>query len=172
MVIYFRCARQTMYNGIISLKHFFLCHMINVISSVYYIFLWQWLFDQINILVKILIITVLNLKEINLHTNVLSGADPGFQVRGAHLEKLRRAEGDAKISGYFVWKITILRQKNPPPPPLPGSVPDYNRTNDRTYLYIWNSGKGQCQRIRAVIAVPHLAVTVRSTMNIGIGDGS
>ena len=68
-----------------------------------------------------------------------SGADPGFQVRGAHLKKLRRAEGGAKFFGgisceklrfyakksyffqlprearkflgYFVWKITILRQK-------------------------------------------------------------
>ena len=43
-----------------------------------------------------------------------TGADPGFQVRGgggAHLKKLRRAEGGAKIFGVFVWKITILRQK-------------------------------------------------------------
>ena len=87
----------------------------------------------------------------------ISGADPGFQVRGAHLKKLRRAEGGAKnfgvfrvknhdftpkksdffqmqrearnFVGYFVWKITILRQKilffpilggRPPPldPPL------------------------------------------------------
>ena len=72
-----------------------------------------------------------------------SGADPGFQVRGgggggAHLKKLHRAEGGAKIFGvfrvknhdftpkilifpilggrakflgYFMWKITILRQK-------------------------------------------------------------
>jgi hypothetical protein len=40
-----------------------------------------------------------------------SGADPGFQVRGAHLKKLRRAEGGAKILGYSVWKITILRHK-------------------------------------------------------------
>ena len=31
---------------------------------------------------------------------------------GAHLKKLRRAEGGVKILGYFVWKITILRQKN------------------------------------------------------------
>ena len=32
-----------------------------------------------------------------------AGADPGFQVRGgAHLKKLRRAEGGAKILGYFV----------------------------------------------------------------------
>ena len=31
----------------------------------------------------------------------LSGADPGFQVRGAHFKKLRRAEGGAKIVGVF-----------------------------------------------------------------------
>ena len=31
-----------------------------------------------------------------------SGADPGFPVRGAHLKKMRRAEGRAKILGYFV----------------------------------------------------------------------
>ena len=31
-----------------------------------------------------------------------AGADPGFQVRGADLKKLRRAEGGAKILGYFV----------------------------------------------------------------------
>ena len=31
-----------------------------------------------------------------------TGADPGFQARGADLRKL---------FGYFVWKITILRQK-------------------------------------------------------------
>ena len=33
-----------------------------------------------------------------------TGADPGFQVRGwggAHLKKLRRAEGGAKIVGVF-----------------------------------------------------------------------
>ena len=28
-----------------------------------------------------------------------SGADPGFQVRGAHLKKLHRAEGGAKFVG-------------------------------------------------------------------------
>ena len=31
----------------------------------------------------------------------MTGADPGFQVRGAHLKKLRRAEGGAKIFGVF-----------------------------------------------------------------------
>jgi hypothetical protein len=30
-----------------------------------------------------------------------AGADPGFQVRGAHLKKLRRAKGGAKILGVF-----------------------------------------------------------------------
>jgi hypothetical protein len=30
-----------------------------------------------------------------------TGADPGFQVRGAHLKQLRRAEGGAKIFGVF-----------------------------------------------------------------------
>jgi hypothetical protein len=29
------------------------------------------------------------------------GADPGFQDRGAHLKKLRRAEGCANIFGVF-----------------------------------------------------------------------
>jgi hypothetical protein len=31
----------------------------------------------------------------------IAGADPGFQVRGAHLKKLLRAEGGAKIVGGF-----------------------------------------------------------------------
>ena len=31
----------------------------------------------------------------------LAGADPGFQVRGAHLKKLRRVEGGAKTFGVF-----------------------------------------------------------------------
>ena len=35
----------------------------------------------------------------------LSGADPGFQVRGAHLKKLHRAEGGAN----FFW---VFRVKN------------------------------------------------------------
>ena len=36
----------------------------------------------------------------------VSGADPGFQVRGgAHLKKLCRAEGGTKIVGVFRVKI-------------------------------------------------------------------
>ena len=35
----------------------------------------------------------------------ISGADPGFQVRGgAHLKKLRQAEGGTKILGVFCVK--------------------------------------------------------------------
>ena len=32
---------------------------------------------------------------------LFAGADPVFQVRGAHLKKMRRAEGGAKIVGVF-----------------------------------------------------------------------
>ena len=41
----------------------------------------------------------------------LQGRIQDFKLGGAHLKKLRRAEGGAKIFWYFVWKITILRQK-------------------------------------------------------------
>ena len=61
-----------------------------------------------------------------------AGADPGFQVKGGALKNIAR-----KLLGYFVWKITILRQQilffpilggggrriPPPPPPRPGSAP-------------------------------------------------
>ena len=47
---------------------------------------------------------------------ILTGADPGFQVRGggggAHLKKLRRAEGDAKIFGVFRVKNHDFTPKN------------------------------------------------------------
>jgi hypothetical protein len=62
----------------------------------------------------------------------IPGADPGFQVRRAHLKKLRRAEGDAKIFGVFRVKnqsrfyakksyFPILGEAHAgcaPPPPL------------------------------------------------------
>jgi hypothetical protein len=48
----------------------------------------------------------------DIYLITFTGADPGFQVRGAHLKKMRRAEGGAKNFGVFrVKKITILRQK-------------------------------------------------------------
>ena len=36
-----------------------------------------------------------------MNLSLASGADPGFQVRGAHFKKLRRAEGGAKIVRVF-----------------------------------------------------------------------
>jgi hypothetical protein len=43
----------------------------------------------------------------------ISGADPGFQVRGgAHLKKLRRAEGCANIFGVFRVKNHDFTPKN------------------------------------------------------------
>jgi hypothetical protein len=42
----------------------------------------------------------------------ISGADPGFQVRGAQLKKLRRAEGGAKFFGVFRVKNHDFTPKN------------------------------------------------------------
>ena len=42
----------------------------------------------------------------------LSGVDPGFQVRGAHFKKLRRADGGAKMFGVFRVKNQHFMQKN------------------------------------------------------------
>ena len=41
-----------------------------------------------------------------------AGADPGFQVRRAHLKKLRRAEGGANIFGVFRVKNHEFTPKN------------------------------------------------------------
>ena len=41
-----------------------------------------------------------------------AGADPGFQVRGAHLKKLRRAEEGANILGVFRVKNHYFTPKN------------------------------------------------------------
>jgi hypothetical protein len=43
---------------------------------------------------------------------LISGADPGFQVRGAQLKKLHRAEGGAKIFGVFRVKNHDFTPKN------------------------------------------------------------
>ena len=37
----------------------------------------------------------------NAREGWVTGADPGFQVRGAHLKKLRRVEGGANIFWLF-----------------------------------------------------------------------
>ena len=41
-----------------------------------------------------------------------AGADPGFQVRGAYLKKLRRAEGGANIFGVIRVKNHDFTPKN------------------------------------------------------------
>ena len=41
-----------------------------------------------------------------------AGADPGFQVKGAHLKNSRRAEGGAKIFGVFRVKNHNFTPKN------------------------------------------------------------
>jgi hypothetical protein len=43
-----------------------------------------------------------------------AGADPGFQVRGGHLKKLRRAQGGAKFLVVFRVKNHDFTPKNPP----------------------------------------------------------
>ena len=68
-----------------------------------------------------------------LFKNDTPGADPGFQVRGVHLKKLRRTEGGAKMFGVFRVKNHDFTQKNhifsnfrgggTPGDPLPGSAP-------------------------------------------------
>ena len=42
----------------------------------------------------------------------ISGADPGFHVRGAHLKELLRAEGGAKMFGVFRVKNHDFTPKN------------------------------------------------------------
>jgi hypothetical protein len=57
---------------------------------------------------KPIVICVIEMKLFVLNNKIIgfapTGADPGFQVRGgAHLKKLRRAEGGAK----FVWVFRV-----------------------------------------------------------------
>ena len=42
---------------------------------------------------------------------IYTGADPGFQARGAYFKKLRRVEGGAKIFGVFRVKNHYFTQK-------------------------------------------------------------
>ena len=42
----------------------------------------------------------------------MTGADPEFQARGAHLKKLRRAVGGSKIFGVFRVKNHDFTPKN------------------------------------------------------------
>ena len=64
-----------------------------------------------NLMLLILLISVVGwLNE--LGNWITSGADLGFQVRGAHVKKWRRVEGGAKIFGVFRVKNHDFTPKN------------------------------------------------------------
>ena len=67
----------------------------------------------------------------------ITGADPGFQVRGggAHLKKLRRAEGGANIFGVFRVKNHDVTPKNFFLPILGGARPPLNPPLYNPHLY-------------------------------------
>jgi hypothetical protein len=47
--------------------------------------------------------------NINTHIHLVQGWIQDFKLGGAHLKKLRRAEGDAKIvGGLCLWRLTPL----------------------------------------------------------------
>ena len=72
-----------------------------------------------------------------------TGADPGFQVRGAHLKKLRRAEGGTKNFGVFRVKNHDFTPKNHIFPILGGAreifgvfhVKNHDFTPKKSYFY-------------------------------------
>jgi hypothetical protein len=84
-----------------------------------------------------------------LEPTIYAGADPGFQVRGAHLKKLRRAEGGTKIFGVFRVKnhdftpkksyfFPILGGGGAPGAP-PWIRPCYGTPGERIKYYITNA---------------------------------
>ena len=83
--------------------------------------------------IGVIVFTVIAYKNIFI-SSMDSGADPGFQFSGAHLKKLRQAEGGANIVGVFRVENHDFTPKNhmfsnyrggggggarrvPPPPP-------------------------------------------------------
>jgi hypothetical protein len=56
--------------------------------------------------------TILGICQVNDTIQQIHGADPGFQVRGGALKKLRRAEGGAKFLGVFRVKNHDFTPKN------------------------------------------------------------
>jgi hypothetical protein len=70
-------------------------HFLNLFSIKFlYFFIISSLFSYFNLFVSILLTTTCICRP-------YAEADPGFQVRGAHLKKMRRAEGGAKNFGIF-----------------------------------------------------------------------
>ena len=98
-----------------------------------------------------------DLKTTEPSVSTLSGADPGFQVRGVHLKKLRRVEGNAKIVGVFRVKNHDFTPKNHifsnfrgacagcAPPPA-GSAPAYYIY--LTICFIWVRDLGNAHKCR------------------------
>ena len=73
------------------------------ISTMYNVDVLSILINFINIVINVC----------SMYNMLWAGADPGFQVRGGELKKNCAEWREVrKILGYFVWKITILRQKN------------------------------------------------------------
>jgi hypothetical protein len=72
--------------------------------------------------IGVIVFTVIAYKNIFI-SSMDSGADPGFKFSGAHLKKLRQAEGGAKIVGVFhfhffsneqIHLLTIYKLRAPP----------------------------------------------------------
>ena len=82
----------------------------------------------------------------NKKHSTIQGRIQDFKLGGAHIKKLRRAERGAKIFGYFVWKITILRQKiiffpilgggaRPPPESAPAICVEHHYAQTQKHVY-------------------------------------
>ena len=61
---------------------------------------------------RLLSLLVHSTSKFELFVLCTTGANPGFQVRGLHLKKLRRAKGGAKIVGVFRLKNHDFTPKN------------------------------------------------------------
>ena len=88
-----------------------------------------------------------------------SGADPGFQVRGAHLKKLRRAEGGAKMcwgiscekSRFYAKKSYFFKfyRGHAGCASLPGSAPGHHWVNWNQTLQVlcWKVSSTEVQSL-------------------------
>ena len=77
--------------------------MIYLLRSYYILFIYPWITTTTRT-------TLLTWHVIGYNWSH-SGADRGFQVRGAHLKNCAERREARNVLGYFVWKITILPQK-------------------------------------------------------------
>ena len=114
------------------------------------------------------------------HYFIPNRGDPGFQNRGAHLKKLRRAEGVSKIFGVFRVKnhdftggkksyfFQFQGGRAPGAPPPPGSAPaKYSRTSlapTRMARIPWIA---QTVSVFLDLPFPHRMINMRTTDLIG-----